>query len=203
MFNQIWDKQKELMEKFDQIERENGLHEMPKYMPFEIDCKFSQARVKNFAQRVTEELCEATKAFSDGDLELFDEELADAYHFLIELMILCGVKPNDDLPELFKSHETMMGIDREENEPILDEQEVRELTYDVVETLHLATNELKNRPWKKTFKKSSTTSFNFLINATHDAFIRLCIVADLNEQDLYDSYFAKANTNDQRIENNV
>ena len=59
----IFNRQKELMAKYEGIEAKNGLLETPD-VPVDIDSYKGQARLKNFAWRVTEELTEALERFS-------------------------------------------------------------------------------------------------------------------------------------------
>jgi hypothetical protein len=83
----IFKRQRELMVKYEKIEKRNGLLQTD-LIPVDLHCKNGQARLKDFAWRFTEELTEAGDA--EGILHR-QEELADALHFLIELCILVGI----------------------------------------------------------------------------------------------------------------
>lgn len=95
----IFKRQKELMEKYHPIEAKAGLlqtHDVPVNMH---DPK-GQARLKDFAWRITEEIGEAMNCLKnkpwkqthmETDVPHYQEELADAFHFFIELLILSGI----------------------------------------------------------------------------------------------------------------
>jgi len=98
-FELIFAKQMELMKKYEEIEGSNGLLQTSD-IPVDLhDCK-GQARLKDFAWRVTEEIGEAMNCLKNKpwkqthmltDEEHYLEELADAFHFFIELCILSGM----------------------------------------------------------------------------------------------------------------
>lgn len=115
---QIWVKQKELLELYKSIE---GL---PEY-PVDINSKTNQILLKDFSARVVEELGEAMESYYKADRMLIDskphgmnklqfsewvnhiqnynEELSDALHFLMELIIVSGVyKEPTNLPNIEK-----------------------------------------------------------------------------------------------------
>lgn len=103
MLTEIFLRQKELMDKYHKIESENGLLQTDK-CPVDIDDPFGQARLKDFAWRITEELAEAMhvlknrswkKTWTKTDREAYTIELIDAFHFFVELCILSGIEAED------------------------------------------------------------------------------------------------------------
>jgi hypothetical protein len=99
LFEAIFQRQHELMVKYHSIEEKNGLLQTPE-VPVNIDSALGQARLKDFAWRVTEELGEAMNCLKnkpwkvtqmETDRKHYLEELADAFHFFIELCILSGL----------------------------------------------------------------------------------------------------------------
>jgi len=95
----IFDRQRELMEKYDEIEEQNELLQTAD-VPVDLNSHLGQARLKDFAWRITEELGEAMNCLKNKpwkttqmltDQTHYLEELADAFHFMIELMILSGL----------------------------------------------------------------------------------------------------------------
>jgi len=103
MLEAIFDRQKELMEKYHPIEAANDLLLSPD-VPVDLDSAKGQARLKDFAWRVTEELGEAMNCLKNKpwkqtqmltDRDHFYEELADALHFMVELFILSGLDAKD------------------------------------------------------------------------------------------------------------
>ncbi len=95
----IFKRQLELIEKYHVIEKANGLL-ITEDVPVDLDSAKGQQRLKDFAWRVTEELGEAMNCLKnkpwkqtqmETDKEHFVEEIADAFHFFIELCILIGL----------------------------------------------------------------------------------------------------------------
>lgn len=100
----IFAMQQALLEKYVKIEK------MIPY-PVNIDAPSDQILLKDFIARVTEELGEAYESYltlsvykSQGTLTEeralpllynFNEELADAIHFMVETMIISGITPNE------------------------------------------------------------------------------------------------------------
>lgn len=102
MLAEIFTAQRELMEKYHPIEEANGGGIMVDEIPVEIDDRRGQGRLKELAWRVTEEIAEAMGCLKNRpwkstplatDREHFYEELADATHFFIELLITAGIGP--------------------------------------------------------------------------------------------------------------
>lgn len=77
----------------------------------DLNNRKTQAAIREFAGYTVEELYEAInklknkpwkRSDTDTDLEAFREELADAWHFWIELHILAGLNPVDVFREYFR-----------------------------------------------------------------------------------------------------
>jgi hypothetical protein len=95
----IFARQKELMDKYGPIERKNGFW-YPHVIPMDMHSRHSQHYAKDMSWRITEELGEAMNCLKNKpwksthmltDLPHFYEEIADAFHFFIELCILIGL----------------------------------------------------------------------------------------------------------------
>lgn len=149
---QMFEKQRELMKKYDGIEAKNGAH-VPE-PPYHLDNRVVQYRLKDLFWRVTEELAEAMEAVERGrDWEMlfqwrdiwdqeakirhYFEELADAVHFLVEASIISEVSP--------------AAVDKVFDHPV-SPQPTSFPVYHwyIVYHLGLAANCLKNKPWKQT-----------------------------------------------------
>lgn len=98
----IFEYQLTLMKKYEEIEAKNNLLQTSD-VPVDIDSPAGQARLKDFAWRVTEELGEAMNCLKNKpwkqthmltDRNHYEEELADAFHFFVELCILSGINAN-------------------------------------------------------------------------------------------------------------
>ncbi len=80
----VYNRQRELITKYLDIEEKNGLL-YTRDIPVKLDSSKGQARLKQVAWWITEEIGEFIHA-TDHTHKI--EELCDAYHFLIELNIL-------------------------------------------------------------------------------------------------------------------
>lgn len=95
----IFQKQRELLEKFHEIEASHGLLPDPN-IPVNLETHQGQAVIKSRAWNVAEELAEAMNELKNRpwkqktypvDLAKYYEEIVDALHFFIELCILSGL----------------------------------------------------------------------------------------------------------------
>lgn len=153
----IFNRQKELMEKYHDIEARSGLLQTND-CPVNLHDKRGQARLKDFAWRVTEEVGEALDALCIHNDEVhFQEELIDGLHFLTEMSILAGY----DWEVLNKA--LMQKLNKKEGGDTLEMAweffkivEEGKGTYIEVLLMHLilelgmTCNCLKNKPWKQT-----------------------------------------------------
>lgn len=99
----IFQRQRELLEKFHEIEESNGLLPDPN-IPVNLGTHQGQAVIKSRAWNVTEELAEAMNELKNRpwkqktypvDLDKYYEEIVDALHFFVELCILSGLSAQD------------------------------------------------------------------------------------------------------------
>lgn len=113
LLTMIFEKQKELMEKYEPIERERGFITVVPEQQGEIDHRFVQFRIKDLASRATEELYEAMNCLKNKpwkqsevttDAVHFYEELADQLHFLVEMWITSGLTAEDLARMYHKKH---------------------------------------------------------------------------------------------------
>lgn len=113
MLVQIFYRQQELMDKYHPIEAKNGLLQTHD-VPVDLHSAAGQARLKDFAWRVTEEIGEAMNCLKNKpwkqtqmltDEVHYKEELIDALHFFVELFLLSGMGPQDVYEMYFKKSE--------------------------------------------------------------------------------------------------
>lgn len=173
----IFDRQRELMEKYHGIESANGLLQT-KDIPVDINCRFGQARLKDFAWRITEELAESWEAECNGDRHHAREECADALHFMVELCILSGLDPEVLTPpsKLVRPEDDIM-------------------CWACVFELGMLCNCLKNKPWKQTHVLTDKGKY---ATQLMKAFEVLCVYAGYLGMDgamLYIYYFKKSEVN--------
>jgi dimeric dUTPase (all-alpha-NTP-PPase superfamily) len=110
----VFARQKELMEKYHFIEEENGAQVPDALSHGNLDYRLIQYRIKEMAYRVIEELSEATNCLKNKpwkqdavltDKDHFYEELADAFHFFVELCIIAGLNAEEFMNLYFKKSE--------------------------------------------------------------------------------------------------
>jgi hypothetical protein len=113
MLATIFAGQRQLMEEYETIERGNGCVVVTPAAFGHLDMREVQMRLKDLAYRVVEELSEATnclknkpwkQSFVATDEEHFREELADALHFFVELLITAGMSAEDVFKIYFRKH---------------------------------------------------------------------------------------------------
>jgi len=177
----MWDKQKELVNHYQKIE---GL---PSY-PINLDTRESQALMKDFVSRVVEELAESHEAHLQGHEWGAIEEIADAFHFILEAMIF--TEPNLDswlkleqgLQLCDETHQLdgiLESVPRYYKEVLRkpDDQlsSLVDWYWSVTYYLNIARNNLRNKPWKQTailaqkadFKRNIWKGFVTLVQGTH------------------------------------
>jgi hypothetical protein len=101
--DEVFARQKELMETFHAIEEARGLLPDPD-VPVDLTTHEGQAVLRSYAWYITEELGEAMNLLKNRpwkqktypvEVYKFYEELADAFHFFVELCILSGLSADD------------------------------------------------------------------------------------------------------------
>lgn len=207
--NAIFVRQKELMDKYHHIEEKNGLLQTG-MVPVDLHDRFGQARLKDFAWRVTEELAEATEALTyEGKGVHFKEELMDALHFLVELHILSGYGPVDiavtdpkhsfgPLPEkdlldvLFEMVDIQIPGPDIVNPSLLV---IRGHIYVIIEDLGKAMNCLKQKPWKQSHILTDADMYRAKLTDSFHSFVRVAALVGMTSQDVFDLYFRKSEVN--------
>lgn len=109
----IFSRQRELMEKYDEIEKRNGLL-LYEGVPVDLHDRRGQFRIRELIRRCVEELFEASHTLKNSawknshvltDTDHFYEEVADAFHFIVELCIATGLDAEDLYKIYFKKSE--------------------------------------------------------------------------------------------------
>ena len=191
----IFDRQKELMEKYHDIEFKSGLMQTED-CPVNLDDKRGQARIKDFAWRITEEIGEALDAIENesGESALlhFHEELVDGLHFLTEMTILTGY----NLPE----YTTLKDLIEEGS--YRDCYTLNDLVSDHVMYLGMMCNCLKNKPWKQSMMKTNKENFYKHLKLVWSNYIAILTSQDLTEEEITDLYLRKSQVNQFRQRSN-
>ena len=191
----IFDRQKELMEKYHDIEFKSGLMQTED-CPVNLDDKRGQARIKDFAWRITEEIGEALDAIGneldESALLHFHEELVDGLHFLTEMTILTGY----DLPE----YTTLKDLIEEVN--YRDFYSLNDLVSNHVCYLGMMCNCLKNKPWKQSMMKTNKENFYKNLKLVWSNYIAILTSQNLTEEEITDLYLRKSQVNQFRVRSN-
>lgn len=211
MMPSIFQHQKELMVKYDEIERDNGLL-VPDYRHGEesIDSCLLQQRIKDMFWRMTEELAEAVECLpvpkkwaeqwdKDVNIHHFFEELADALHFLVEATIISKINVTvvQPLTALLDSNKTeVSGINGWFNNGI------RFSCAKVIFAAGTTANCLKNKPWKQTQMPTDVLKFHNCIVDIWAAFFRLFGYLGCDKKMVYVLYAKKNLVNKWRQETN-
>ncbi len=185
MVEGIFIRQQELHEKYQGVEHGNGLGlALIKDKKFMIDDPSCQYVIKDFAWRVTEELTEALEAFYDDNALHCMEEIIDALHFYTELLIICGITP-DQIDGPLEDANLTQGI------------------LSPIYPIGLACNLLKNKPWKNSHLVTDINRLHRFLITGYRMTLKLAVMYGLgNMTGVYKVYMKKSMVNDFRIESN-
>lgn len=209
-FEAIFARQRELMEKYHHIEVASGLLQTED-CPVNLHSKEGQARLKDFSWRVTEELAEAMESYRAGDIEHFHEELVDALHFLVEQHILSGLSPQDYISDILgapREMDSKCSMDilwAEVSSQDIEIEHLKRVDYmmmTLIETIGLAMNCLKNKPWKQSHILTDISKFKELMVVAMYRYILLMKGLGLSAEDVYNLYFRKSEVNKFRQRSN-
>lgn len=185
----MYNKQMEIAIKYKDIER------MPDW-PMSIDSRIGQVWGKDFINRVNEELMESFESVIDPSTSVIvdgvdihrSEELADALHFYLELLIIWGIKPIF-LETCYKEYE-------------YKEKSINDTYLMAVYKMEQIGMKLKSKLWKQDMIKTDVTQ---LRNALKEAFFAILDVFRVNgdsDEDIWDLYTKKNAVNQFRQKSN-
>lgn len=191
LLKQIFDRQRELMDKYHYIEERSGLLQTAD-CPVNLDDRRGQARIKDFSWRVTEELGEALDALGQDDMEHFAEELVDGLHFLTELTILAGLDWGDllSLGKMYNNAASSApdGLDQR--------------VYNYVEGIGMMCNCLKNKPWKQSMMQTDRVAFFARLHSVWMSYIAIMETVFESPEDIVSVYLKKSQVNKFRQRSN-
>lgn len=189
----IRDRQLELMQKYHGIEEKSGLLQTPD-VPVKIDTARGQARLKDFCWRVTEELMESLESDIQHHEEHTVEEIADALHFMTELMILTGLFSDEEFtPTMPKQIANRFNIAI---------KSTADMYLQPIYYLGIAANLLKLKPWKQTFVATDLDRFKKSLQMAHWGIYELLSWMGVSDHQIYDFYFRKSEVNKFRQRSN-
>ena len=188
--NEVYEKQLNVAKKYKDIERLPG-------WPLSIDAKSSQVVFKDFLYRISEELSEsyetvvdpATKVFDDNGLELHAvEELADALHFYLELLIYVGIGP-ERLNNWYKDYE-------------YKEIEIDKAYLMAQFRIGMTGQQCHNKPWKSDMIRTDIKKFVECLRQLFYALLDVFRSQGANDAMIYDRYCRKNQVNQFRQKSN-
>lgn len=194
----IFNRQKELMEKYHDIEARSGLMQTED-CPVDLNDKRGQARIKDFAWRVTEELGEAIDALESEDSDHYKEELVDGLHFLTEMTILTGFALIDIIPDRQMGNDFLdeiCGVN-----PMAFKLTLEELVYEFVKDLGMMCNCLKNKAWKQTNMLTDKEAFLIKLRRVWCDY-GLILASEMTPEEVADMYLRKSQVNKFRQRSN-
>jgi hypothetical protein len=208
----IFDRQKELHETYKVIEAKKGIGYgiLVSFGLFNLDHAESQYYIKDMCWRVTEEMMESLEAMllfimqSRPEDEIHGiEELSDALHFMVELLIICGCTPEnvcappdkrlpnfDRLDILWKN--SKKGWPRG---ACVNVKSLNQFYMEPIYFLGLACNCLKNKPWKQTQIVTDRKRFYKYLSEALQGLIAAFRYVGVDSQGIYDIYFRKSEVN--------
>ena len=183
----MFERQKELMNKYHDIELKSGLLQTED-CPVNLDDKRGQSRIKDFSWRITEELGEAFDANDKNQKDHLLEELIDGLHFLIEMTILTGYDiSNKTLHDYYNKS---------------DKEDPKDVLYLFIRDLGMMCNCLKNKPWKQTQMKTDKNNFYYQLNKVWEEYILIIKSFNIKEEEIIDIYLRKSQVNKFRQRSN-
>lgn len=197
---EVFNRQRVLMDNFHKVEMTNRaeLRNSPTLEKHQLETVFGQLRVKEYAWRITEEIGEA---LAEKDLDKYYEEIADAFHFLIEMYLLVGIRPQDfdrtpTADGLSTAYFLVEQIEEESRDNLTSSWEYwMFFIKDLAQTMNL----LKNRPWRVRFTNLDYVVFEEKMLATFYSFTRACMMTGVNRDILFENYMKKNKTNLNRL----
>lgn len=185
------------MQRFGQIERMNGFWRPTQ--AFDIQEPHAQCLLRRYGWQIVEEVCEVRDAWGG---EHMAEEIADVYHFLIELMIagefdadLCEILPQN-LEDHFELRSIFLSSQRSHWSPA-------NYWLSFIEQIGMTMNLLKNRPWRTDNRPTDRRRF---IDSLRQCFVYFYYAADASNQtalSLSLAYSLKAKINEKRYQDQV
>lgn len=192
-FADILKRQRELFLKFEDIEHTNGLLLDWRDELDDLDSPLQQMKVRRYLWAITEEIGETLESRWLGSTST--EEIADAFHYVMELYIILRMLPYSLTLE--------MTFAIEEEHPIVKVKTIDEYWLVCLVQLARLGNLFKNRPHTQRRRPTSRVSVESALHQVLQTFIRACISERVTPEVLAASYFEKADVNDHRIKSGL
>lgn len=200
---EIFQRQHELADRFNEIERSNDFI-VPR-MPVDLRSYRGQARIREMAWRVTEEVGEVVEAIQIAQLRdgrSYNDvwtEMVDVLHFLVEFYLVAGITPEELVPHPDSDLLSASFLSRDAAEGLSGFALVTSIPILLAE----ATHGLKNRPWKNSWRETDISEFKLKAIRVFNRFTLTASALGMSANSLYWGYFKKAETNAERIQSGV
>lgn len=205
---EIFNQQLKLIQKFHEIEKQNGTLQTQDF-PVNLHDRFGQARLKDMAWRFTEEISEALEVYlNEGPREDLKEEFIDGLHFLTEFTINTGYLPSD----IVTGEDKLQGLVNQgkllSSETYYDSEQGTDLTMDrlymhLMMNLGMTCNTLRNKPWKQKLTETNSRLFLERLTTVWCLYFAMMTEVGMTSGDIYEGYMSKHKKNQQRIKDGI
>lgn len=201
---EIFDRQEAYLASLRPIYHWNGFYLHTNPFPWPLSDRDYQEEFRLLAWRCTEEVIELVELYFDctdhfsAYQEKFNEEVADTFHFFVELCLATGVTVVDLCQEFSgRNGDYLSGAfdfcgQGNQNETI------PQRWWLFVYKLGLAMHKLRQRPWRTDDRPTDPVAFKAAMIGAFLTFISACKRSGIDADALYNAYFAKGKINDQR-----
>lgn len=185
----------------DSLVRSTGDGEYHAKIPFDLNSRHGQDRIRKFMWYLTEELMEMCSA-EHKDSHFF-EELSDATHFMLELCIITGIGSERILGRSFHDScrlETYWSFYKGPyySRPLgqhVDGDDVLR----VIRHLGKAASCLKMKPWKQTTVITDDSRFESHIKMAFLSLLEIARTTGMTHEEFFKAYYSKSEVNHFRI----
>lgn len=208
---EIFQKQASYLRTLAPIYEHNEFFSHARPMPWSLNSRVYQEEFRLLAWRCTEEVFEALEyLYSNQEAVLdnrpeakakFHEEIADAFHFFVELCLATGITSRD---VIYYYEGMCIPLEQDALSHIFrfvgcrPEDTIPQRWYMFIGRLARAMMSLKQRPWRTDDRPTDEKRFNRDMAAAFVSFIAACRRSGVNADALYNAYFAKNKINDER-----
>lgn len=145
--------------------------------------------MKNYGESYETEVDPSTKVFDENNIELHAiEELADALHFFLEMLIYMGIKP-ERLKNWYKEY-------------IYNDISVDKAYLMAFYRIGMVGNTLHNKPWKTSEVKTDIVKLSENVKQLFYALLDVFRSRGANDEMIYDRYCRKNKVNQFRQKSN-
>lgn len=195
-FSLFFEHQRTAMFRFIQIEERNGFGRPTTFLLQDHHC---QALARRYAWQITEEVCEALDVYGEDS---FQEEVADVYHFLIELLLVMEMDLDirEMMPNSLEEQFELRSPHIEDGFPGMSPLDYWTL---FIQQLGMTMNRLKNRPWRIINRPTDRPAFLEDLRLCFIAFYHACDASDVTPLSLTLAYSSKSIINEQRYKDQI